>query len=324
MNYILTHNPNSLSLLLEELEPHPISLVKILSDEAILVKTSLEISAFHDLIQTQPIVFLRHLFQVHQTFPFSETSAFPDLVINQQQTFSIQLRSPSELRKNANRYRLKWADHLTASGYTLDVKNPQQIISVFISDDTAYVGVDTPDHLLSNWSGGAMHFSLHDYFVSRAEFKLREIFHLYPHFQGNKAIDLGAAPGGWSYVLAQNGFNVDAIDPANLDKRVKQMKQIRHYPITARTYLQEIANEPVDLIVNDMKMSAFESIAMMKDSIPTLKDEGLMVLTVKMPKEFTLYQVQECIDLLRKSFVIRFARQLFHNRHEFTLILAKK
>lgn len=60
---------------------------------------------------------------------------------------------------------------------------------------------------------------------SRAYLKLWEAFTLLGHQPkpGETCLDLGASPGGWSYVLAKLGAHVIAVDKAELDPRVLAM-----------------------------------------------------------------------------------------------------
>ncbi len=61
---------------------------------------------------------------------------------------------------------------------------------------------------------------------SRAYLKLWELFTILPEAKprpGDLCLDLGAAPGGWSWVLAQIGAKVFAIDKAPLDRRVARL-----------------------------------------------------------------------------------------------------
>ncbi len=63
---------------------------------------------------------------------------------------------------------------------------------------------------------------------SRAYLKLWELFTAYgvrPH-EGDKCVDFGACPGGWTWVLAQLGCHVTAIDRSPLDPAVANLKNV--------------------------------------------------------------------------------------------------
>jgi len=64
---------------------------------------------------------------------------------------------------------------------------------------------------------------------SRAYLKLWELFTLMPEAMpapGQLCLDLGAAPGGWTYVLASIGARVFAIDKAPLAANVRAMRNV--------------------------------------------------------------------------------------------------
>lgn len=70
---------------------------------------------------------------------------------------------------------------------------------------------------------------------SRAYLKLWEFFTIYckPPAPGTLVIDVGAAPGGWSWVLGQLGLMVTSVDKASLDPKIACNKNI--------TFLQQSA-----------------------------------------------------------------------------------
>ena len=70
---------------------------------------------------------------------------------------------------------------------------------------------------------------------SRAYLKLWEFFTLQqqPPAKGSHVLDMGACPGGWSWVLASLGLKVTAVDKAPLDSKIAAMPNI--------TFLQESA-----------------------------------------------------------------------------------
>lgn len=63
---------------------------------------------------------------------------------------------------------------------------------------------------------------------SRAYIKLWEVFTLLGEFpkEDDLAIDLGACPGGWTWVMAQHKSRVFALDKSPLDERVDALPQV--------------------------------------------------------------------------------------------------
>ncbi|MCB0092383.1 MAG: hypothetical protein KDE54_31055, partial [Caldilineaceae bacterium] len=134
------------------------------------------------------------------------------------------------------------------------------------------------------------------------------------------ALDLGAAPGGWTRVLRGLDQYVTAVDPAELDPRVKADRSVRHKRITAEAYL---ADEPdtFDVIVNDIRMDARDSARLMDAYARQLYADGLALVTLKLPGQNRQSILNEALQILAHSYKIRGVRQLFHNRSEVTVYL---
>ena len=209
-------------------------------------------------------------------------------------------------------------------GATLDVTRPEQVISVTHLPDRAYLGLSEAADNLSDWAGGAHRFAHEAGQISRAEFKLLEaieVFRLRLPAQGT-ALDLGAAPGGWTRVLRAQGLAVVAVDPAALDERVAADPGVTHFRGTAQKYLQDPAM--ADIIVNDMRMDARESAHIMGSVAACLREGGLAVMTLKLPQQGMQRQAAQAMALLRRWYDVAGARQLFHNRAEITVVLRPK
>lgn len=68
---------------------------------------------------------------------------------------------------------------------------------------------------------------------------------------GQRCLDLGAAPGGWSWVLAQLGADVVSVDRADLAPAVAASPRVEHRRGDAFGLLPEDAG-PVDWVVSDV------------------------------------------------------------------------
>jgi 23S rRNA (cytidine2498-2'-O)-methyltransferase len=113
------------------------------------------------------------------------------------------------------------------TGAIESIKKPQIVISLLCTAETAYIGISPVSENLSDWPGGARQFAQIPEQISRAEFKLLEALEVFgvslpTH---GRALDLGAAPGGWTRLLLEAGLSVIAVDPANLDPRLKANRE---------------------------------------------------------------------------------------------------
>lgn len=327
MNYLITCNENSQGLLIDEIKRHKgLGTISWLSETEAILESKLTNEKLVEVIRTTPIIFIRHLFPILGEVAYDDAATiYETLTLDKEQSFSFQIRSPQELRKEATDLRNKNVDALIEAGYTLDVKDPEQIVSLYFFEKTVYVGVGTADLQLSKWSAGMVHYSKFQSQISRAEFKLREVFESFevPKTKGI-AVDLGAAPGGWTQVLVEQGFNVIAVDPAKLDPKLKSNPQVRHVKTSAQEYLSAEPGQKFDVIVNDMKMTVKSSVTLLHSYSQNMNKGGFGVITLKLPKEYNYDYIATLINFVRKYFVVDQARQLFHNRHEITVLVSKK
>jgi 23S rRNA (cytidine2498-2'-O)-methyltransferase len=211
-----------------------------------------------------------------------------------------------------------------ATGARLDVRQPEQVFSVVITADTSYLGLSRTEENLSAWAGGARRFARTPDQVSRSEFKLLEALEVFGlTLEGGTALDLGAAPGGWTRLLRERRFRVVAVDPAALDPRVAADRGVRHAALTAQEFLRQ-NRERFDLIVNDMRLDARDSARIMRQAVRALSPDGHAVMTLKLPTQQPEQVMHQALAHLLGPYRLLAARQLFHNRQEVTLLLAPR
>lgn len=210
------------------------------------------------------------------------------------------------------------------------IKKPQVVISILCTMQQAYIGISSAEENLSSWPGGARHFAHSDEEISRAEFKLLEaleVFEVTLPTQGT-ALDLGAAPGGWTRLLLAAGMHVVAVDPARLDARLEGRAGLDHYRGYAEHFLDEATRKrrSFDVITNDMRMDAREAARLLAGAARCLQSDGFVLSVFKLPHTTQhidpLATLREALDILERRYSIVHARQLFHNRQEVTVIAA--
>ncbi len=336
---ILTCDPDSVDLARHELkESAPNAHIDdILTPGVLLVELGDSYWEFAEKWHQQPPVFVRHLCPVQTPVSLHATEQDLDDIlqavavefnelIDPELPFSVQTRILSK------GYHLKPFDVNTpvanliheSTDAPLDVRKPLQILSVVVAQNppVAYIGLSPTMLNISDWAGGMRRFMQEAEQISRAEFKLLEALDLFKIELPVRgvALDLGAAPGGWTRILRQKGQYVTAIDPARLDIRLKGDEGIRYLRMTAQAYLKD---EPdfFDAIVNDMRMDARDSARIMASYATFLYPHGVGLMTLKLPEADRQPILNQTFDILRKTYVIAGARQLFHNRSEITVYL---
>jgi len=214
-----------------------------------------------------------------------------------------------------------------ATAYFNDKEIPsdigQKIVSVLIFGKGLYIGVGSVSENLYPVSDPYRIFSRWETHISRAEFKLREALQLlhYKPKNAGLAVDLGAAPGGWSLVLAEYGMDVIAVDPAKLDNRLLEVKNITHFKGKSQDFHTD---KKIDLLVNDMNMEPRDSASIVVSFSKNLKTGALLVMTIKLVSGPFEKRVQEVCKILEDEFKLLDIRLLFHNRQEVTAFFEKR
>lgn len=212
---------------------------------------------------------------------------------------------------------------LTERGAVPTVQRAERIVSVYWGADAVYAGISSPEDNLSDWSGGAVHFRREEGQISRAKFKLLEAelrFGLdFTRFRD--ALDIGAAPGGWTSLLLERGTAVTAVDPGDLHPSL-----LGHPGLT---YLKRNASEVrfregrFDLLVCDMSWSPKLMARLAVELAPALRRGGTAVATLKLLHGKPFQTLKETVRVLEPAYRLVQAKQLFHNREELTLHLER-
>ena len=196
-----------------------------------------------------------------------------------------------------------------------------KIIQIYLFDKTCYIGFSESGELINEHNDEYRLHSRSDK-VSRSEFKLIEALRKFNIIlKDGKALDLGAAPGGWSKVLLGLGMKVTAVDPAALDAAVAASPNIVH--------LRSISDIPpadrFDLMVDDMNIDAESSARILVDLSKLLNPSANAIITLKLKRGANPFKaVNSAIHILWQAYNIVSIVSLFHNRLEVTVLLSKK
>jgi 23S rRNA (cytidine2498-2'-O)-methyltransferase len=213
---------------------------------------------------------------------------------------------------------------LAEEGIEVGRAGQAQVLSACLAGDLILLGLNGASSALSDWPGGHVRLAKPKGQISRSEFKLEELFRttgLRPPDRG-VALDLGASPGGWTRILRGYGLDVVAVDPADLDPRLRDDRGIRHVRTTAGPFLDR-NRERFDMIVNDMRMDPAMSVGLMREAARHLVPGGLMILTLKLTPRGAVRVVRDALARLEDVVTIELVRQLHHNRDEVTVVARK-
>jgi 23S rRNA (cytidine2498-2'-O)-methyltransferase len=287
-------------------------------------------------VRARPPVFLRHICPVQAWAPLrgdlDDLEALAGAaeallgLFRRGMSFSVQARLLGEGwpygRYDVN---TRLAAFLAEQGFSLDVRQPQQVLAAVLAGEAAYLGVSLAEENLSSWAGGERRFKRESGQISRAEFKLLEAIESFGLALPERgvALDLGAAPGGWTRILRQGGLGVVAVDPADLHPRLAADPGVQHVRALAYDYLRE-SKGSFDVILNDMRMDALDSARLTLAAAERLAPQGWALLTLKLPEHDMGRVAAEALALLSQRATILGARQLFHNRNEVTVALGRR
>ena len=352
---LVTAHPEFMQAALAELRQLDTRLTPLeeLTNSITLCQSSNTVSLQQRAMKAQ-LIFVRHLAPVQAIVPLTNTqedlillaNAIADLPtfaqLERGVPFAIQSRLvQSDKLKGERPYSSGRLNQALAGAFTEEtgavetIKKPRIVVSILCTASQAYVGISTAEENLSNWTGGEQHFAQTREQISRAEFKLLEaldVFDLSLPTRGT-ALDLGAAPGGWTRILLEAGLNVIAVDPARLDVRLERRTErhphLEHYRGYSEEYLVEAIQRKqiFDIIVNDMRMDARDAARLLAQASRCLREDGFIVSVFKLPHATPGMQpltiLKEAIRLLHTAYGVVQVRQLFHNRQEVTAVAAQ-
>ncbi|OQA08803.1 MAG: Ribosomal RNA large subunit methyltransferase M [bacterium ADurb.Bin374] len=135
--------------------------------------------------------------------------------------------------------------------------------------------------------------------------------------RGQTCVDIGAAPGGWTWSALRRGARVTAVDAADLDRRVAAEKNCEHRRDNGYEYMPEKA---VDWLLCDMIVRPMATIGLVERWLEAGMCRGFVVNVKFRGKDPS--SILNAIEKLGKRFALDRLRvkHLFHDRNEITLI----
>lgn len=207
---------------------------------------------------------------------------------------------------------------------------PLRLHVCFFTTDYAAIGY-AQRHNSSPWPMGIPRLRRLREAPSRSAQKLEEALQVllndtqrsqYLH-AGMHAVDLGAAPGGWSWIMARQGVHVHAVDNGNLAESALATGLIEHIRADGFSYRPV---KPVDWLLCDM----VEQPSRIAQLIGLWFVRGLCrhaIFNLKLPMKKRYAEYKQCLKMLRgmlaqsgREYQLR-ARQLYHDRDEITLCI---
>jgi 23S rRNA (cytidine2498-2'-O)-methyltransferase len=202
----------------------------------------------------------------------------------------------------------------------------RQRLHIFLTDGSvAYVGTSVAE--TNEWPMGIPRLHMPRSAPSRSTLKLAEAFATFLGDDaarllrpGMRAVDLGAAPGGWTWQLTQRGLKVTAVDNGPLKGAVADDPLVTHL---REDGLRWRPRRPVDWLVCDI----VEQPIRIAELVAHWIGDGAAkqaIFNLKLPMKKRYAEIAKCrarIDSIlsasNESYTLRL-KQLYHDREEVT------
>ncbi|MEX2606141.1 MAG: SAM-dependent methyltransferase [Kiritimatiellia bacterium] len=135
--------------------------------------------------------------------------------------------------------------------------------------------------------------------------------------ENETVIDLGAAPGGWSFAFAKRGCQVTAIDNGPLKIDDACVRRIEHLHRDGLSYQLNKLQPSVDWLVGDMLIPPGQAFGLLRYWLGEAHCRNL-VLNIKLPQLDPLPALNPILDWLAPHLNLQ-TRQLYHDRREVTV-----
>lgn len=200
----------------------------------------------------------------------------------------------------------------------------------FLSSSAVYLGISNIDNSAA-MPMGIPRLRMPRSAPSRSTLKLDEAFNFMlsqeeqQHYlkNGMTAVDLGAAPGGWTWQLVNRGIRVIAIDNGPMNPELMDTGLVQHERADGFKYTPE---KMVDWLVCDMVERPLHISRLMARWL-TQQQCKYAAFNLKLPMKSRYPVVMECLEILEDqlqqaqlNYRIR-AKQLYHDREEITCIV---
>ena len=221
---------------------------------------------------------------------------------------------------------------LNKAGRLVEDDSKPRLLLTFVSGRRVFVGLAAADNS-AMWPMGIPRLKFPREAPSRSTLKLEEAWHHFiPRDQWEQrlsgdmtGVDLGAAPGGWTYQLVRRGMLVTAIDNGPMAESLMDTGLVQHLMADGFTYKPR---QTVDWMVCDIVEKPARSAALLE----TWLGEGLCreaVVNLKLPMKQRYAEVRRLLERIEEGFKARKVKvsigckQLYHDREEVTCHLRR-
>nr|WP_218165259.1 23S rRNA (cytidine(2498)-2'-O)-methyltransferase RlmM [Pseudomonas agarici] len=221
---------------------------------------------------------------------------------------------------------------LTQAGKLVEDAGKPRLLLTFKSGREVFLGMAEADNS-AMWPMGIARLKFPKDAPSRSTLKLEEAWHHFiPRDQWEErlngdmtGVDLGAAPGGWTWQLVNRGMLVTAIDNGPMAESLMDTGLVQHLMADGFTFKPK---QPVDWMVCDIVEKPARNAALLEAWI----GEGHCreaVVNLKLPMKQRYAEVRRLLARIEAGFKARGikvaigCKQLYHDREEVTCHLRR-
>ncbi|MCB6184838.1 23S rRNA (cytidine(2498)-2'-O)-methyltransferase RlmM [Leeia sp. TBRC 13508] len=230
------------------------------------------------------------------------------------------------------RFGARLYDAMFEEGLIQEDRDGQRLVLFWPDMKTVHFGVAQQGNR-SEWELGIPRLRMPFGAPSRSTLKLAEAIHIFmsdadanQRFrEGMRAVDIGAAPGGWTFQLVSRGLKVFAIDNGPMKGSMQGHPQVKHLRQDGFKFRPD---KPVDWLVCDM----VEQPVRVANLIVDWLEMGLAresIFNLKLPMKKRLEEIERCFGIIQgrlEEAGIQYtlqAKQLYHDREEITVYVRK-
>lgn len=129
---------------------------------------------------------------------------------------------------------------------------------------------------------------------------------------GESALDLGASPGGWTYVMQSLGATVTAVDKALLDPKIASLPRVTSLKQSAFALDPASLDHTYDWVLSDIACYPDRAYALIMKWIASGKAKQ-MIFTIKLQGKTELATIKKFQDIPNSCLI-----NMFYNKHEAT------
>lgn len=189
---------------------------------------------------------------------------------------------------------------------------PLVLDCVIDAPDRWWIGWHRAHTPASRWPGGIYPRVMPPDKVSRAWLKLDEAIATFeiPLKPGQRAVELGAAPGGACQRLLEAGLHVVAVDPALVDEQVSRHERFEQWRMRARDVKLK-AFRGFDWVLTDMNIDPSSTLAALERAVtgPGTRPRGI-IATLKLPTWSRAAELPQWLETFSRWGYVPRARQL--------------